>query len=349
MKIAFACPTCGKQLSVDATLAGRTGRCKNCGTGLVVPSSGQATGPLALSTAKPPAGKTPAADWRSAVVSQLKPPSGRAAATAVRPAATPATTADGGYSLRPITPTAVPALAEPDWGDSELGDAIDSPSAIFSAAAKQPRSSQTTLSTPSKSMSALAAYRLFFSLLSRVTTWISQASYTLSFVLIILALASGMAGNHTVAAWATIAIIVLNLIGISGDIASLLTLSYQKNPIRGTLFLVPPFTLYYLWTDWYRYRGTVRRMRTPLVTLAVVVAAYLFVPWLRGGIEGEGLLAGLVTRTVGTIEKDLGRPQGTLDEGLKKARAWLHDVPLPDPSSLPGFSGSKKPLPDRAP
>lgn len=37
MSIAFACPRCGKSYSVDASLAGRTGKCKACGRPMTIP------------------------------------------------------------------------------------------------------------------------------------------------------------------------------------------------------------------------------------------------------------------------------------------------------------------------
>ena len=218
-----------------------------------------------------------------------------------------------------------------------------------------------TGTVPSGAATILVAYRLFFGLLGRVTTWISETSYTVSFILIILAVASGMVGRHALATTVCGVIVALNLVGLAGDIASLVTLSFRKNPLQGGLFLIPPFTLYYLWTDWYRYRDTVNRMRIPLLTLALVVAAYLFVPWLRGGIKTElpavaaveqavesveekfagqkgGLDEGL-KKAVESVEEKLGSQKGVLDEGLKKARSWLREVPLPTPSSMPGGPG----------
>jgi hypothetical protein len=124
---------------------------------------------------------------------------------------------------------------------------------------------------------------------------------------------------------------------LTGDIASLLTLSFRKNPLQGALFLIPPFTLYYLWTDWYRYRDTVLRMRIPFLTLALVIAAYLFVPWLRGGIKTDVPAVEAVEKAVGTVEEKITGQKGVLDEGLKKARSWLREVPLPDSSSLPAM------------
>jgi hypothetical protein len=204
-------------------------------------------------------------------------------------------------------------------------------------------------SAPNGASPALVAYRTFFGLLGRVTTWISETSYTVSFILIILAVASGMIGRHSLAAMVCGVIVALNLVGLAGDIASLVTLSFRKNPMQGGLFLVPPFTLYYLWTDWYRYRDTVARMRIPLVTLALVVAAYVFVPWLRGGIKEEVPVVESVEKAVDTVEKRLAGQQGVLEEGLKQARSWLREVPLPEPSSLPGSHGTHQPAHGRKP
>ena len=229
----------------------------------------------------------------------------------------------------------------------------------------------TTRAVPSGASPILVAYRLFFGLLGRVTTWISETSYTVSFILIILAVASGMVGRHTLATTVCGVIVAINLVGLAGDIASLVTLSFRKNPLQGGLFLIPPFTLYYLWTDWYRYRDTVNRMRIPLLTLALVVAAYLFVPWLRGGIKAElpavasveqavesveekfagqkgGLDEGL-KKAVDSVEEKISGQKGVLDEGLKKARSWLREVPLPTPSSMPGGHGTHQPAHGRKP
>ncbi|MFM8805002.1 MAG: hypothetical protein ACKOK8_14020, partial [Planctomycetia bacterium] len=333
----------------------------------------------------------PSGDWRAAVARQLP-------TAAKAPAATPAE-AGGGSQLRPVTPVDVPALAESDWGNAELGPAIIGPVAKVlttptpaaprraAAPARRPTAAlqggtsvsaengmagpagtvftaagivfavlRTTLSwivgllgtlvgrpMPGGSSSMVVAYRSFFGLLGRWTAWVSETSYTVSFILIILAVASGMIDRHALAAWLCWAIVALNLVGIAGDLTSLVTLSFRKNPIQGTLFLVPPLTLYYLWSDWQRYRDTVLRMRTPLLTLAAVAVAYLFVPWLHGGSKEEGRIVAAVKRAVDTVEENVAGRKDAIDEGLKKARSWLREVPLPDPASLPSQPDPLKP------
>jgi len=71
--------------------------------------------------------------------------------------------------------------------------------------------------------------------------------------------------------------------------------------------------------------------------------AYLFVPWLRGGTKGEGHIDASIKNAIGALEETVGNPRGTVDEGLKKARSWLREVPLPDPASVPGFRGTDQP------
>ena len=331
MKITFACPSCAKPLVADAALAGRTGRCRFCGHRALVPAG------------SPPA---TVADWRTAVAGQLAAPSGHSAAAIDPGTAAPTADLTGGYRLRPITPVAVPALAASEWDNAELGPAMDSP---LAAAFPTQASVAPSLAVQQGKATAVVAYRYFFSLLSQATTWISKTSYTVSFILNILAVASGMIGRHSLAALLCGAIVALNLVGLAGDFASLVTLSFRKNPLQGALFLVPPFTLYYLWTDWRRYRDTVSRMRIPLMTLAVVAAAYIFVPWLRGGKEIPGPIDATVKRAIGTLDENLGNVRGVVDQGLKAARPWLREGPQPDPSSPPGTDGTDQQAPGKKP
>jgi hypothetical protein len=375
LKFTFACSHCGKPLVADTALAGRTGRCRSCGHRAVVPS-----GPDAAQQATLRQGPA-AADWRTAVASQLPTPAGGAARAGGRAAAgnvdRPSPDVTSGYKLRPVTPVGVPPIDASDWSNAELGPAIVGPVAkVLTTAAPGPRRSATasTRRTPDSpaaggfgalgtvleplaavfgpllgrpvangSSSVVVAYRTFFGLLGRWTAWISETSYTVSFIIIILAVASGMTGRHSLAALGCGAIVAFNLVGLAGDLTSLVTLSYRKNPLQGTLFLVPPFTLYYLWSDWQRYRDTVVRMRTPLLTLAAVAVAYVFVPWLHGGSREEGRIVAAVKRAVDAVEESVAGRKDALDDGLKKARTWLRDVPLPDPSSLPGLPDTLKP------
>jgi hypothetical protein len=345
LKITFACPSCAKPLAADASLAGKTGRCRHCGHKAVVPDGrGQASGPQSS-----PSPQVAAADWQKAVASQLAQASGHGTPTAGRADQGPAADTTNEYRLRPVTPVNVPKLAKSEWDDAELGPAGDAslPAVFTTPAALGPSPIGQTAATGAST--AIVAYRLFFSLLARATTWISETSYTVSFILLILAVASGMIGRHSLAALGCGAIVALNLVGLAGDLASLVTLSFRKNPLQGALFLVPPFTLYYLWSDWRRYRDTVNRMRIPLGMLAVVVAAYMFVPWLRGGTENTGPINASLKNVADALDANLGGVKGAVNEGLKAARPWLREGPEAAPESQPGANGTPQPDPGQRP
>lgn len=359
MKIVFRCPACGTKLSADAGLAGRSGRCRTCGHRFVVPAapgtadghrhhgggSRSTTGGRRPGT---PAGHAPEAaadgdelpDWQAAVASQLRgtarsggPPAGRGGG------AGRAAVVHSGYSLRPVTPVAVPTLAAAEHGDAGLGGTFEpQPEAEF-VATLPPVARLEPERAATGPTGLVRAYRWVFARLVRASTWISETSYTVSFIVITLAIAGGMAGRHALAQWGTLAVVVLNLVGLAGDLASLVALSFRRGPVQGALFLVPPFTLYYLWSDWERYREAVGRLRIPLVTLSIVVAAYLLVPWLRGGTAGHGPVAATVERVIGAVEKDFGRPGGAIDEGLEKARNWIREAA---PRQLPAAPGSQR-------
>jgi len=355
LKIAFACSKCGSRLSVDAALAGRSGRCRSCGQRLVIPAAAAAAGRGPGEADQPPAADE-LPDWRTAVASQLVGGGGPAAAGQRAGAGVaPRASAASGYSLRPVTPKAVPTLGKAAAARRRDAEPESMPEDDF-----EPTAAPVARLSPDRAAyeptPTVLAYRWVFGHLLRLSTWISETSYTISFIAIILAIACGMTGQHALAQWGTLAIVALNLVGMAGDVASLVTLSFWRSPLKGILFLVPPFTLYYLWSDWQRYRDAVGRMRIPLVTLTVVAAAYLLVPWLRGGTAGEGQIAESIERVIGTLEEDYGRPQGVVDETLMKARAWLRESggappAAPDqpaaagPPAAPGQDGGDRPPP----
>ena len=284
VKIAFTCRHCGSRLVVDSALAGRVGRCRSCGRRVTVPE-----GTETAKVTPPVAAKHPS------------PP----------PAPAPANSPTGNYRLRPVTPVHEPAIEVPGWGNDDTEMVVVRPP--VPVAARPTRAEPTPW---------LKAYRAGFSVLVNTTTWISETSYTVSMILLILAVAAGMIGQHTLALWGVRGIIGLNLVGFAGDVASLVNLSFRRDPLRGALFLLPPLTLYYLWTDWRRYRDTVGRMRIPLATLTFVAVACLFIPWLRGGNDDGGSVVATTEQIVGDLEERFGGQRGQLEATLKAARSW---------------------------
>lgn len=298
MKIVFYCGDCATKLVAPPTLAGRNGRCHKCGHRMTIPL--ESVEPLEVSTATTLA----AGDWRAAVAGEL--------GTSVRPTDRTAGGPDPDDEVERMFAAAPEIVVERTLMPGQVRHAGDGPSL------------------------AMKGYRSFFSLLTRGTSWISEASYTVSFIVLILAIAAGMVGQHGAARAGLWAIVAFNLVGLCGDVATLVMLSFRKSPLQGALFLLPPCALWYLWTDGKRYRETLARMRIPVMMLGVVAAANLFVPWLSGGKEGPaGRVAGRVIDSMeGTVEKVGGaEAKGVVGGMFDRLRAVLAPAPArPEPS-----------------
>ncbi len=341
MTIVFSCENCQSPFTVAAELAGRTGRCRHCGQRMIVPASSAperpavktreraAAEPVGAAAGAGPNGPRRAAiapqrqpspsahrgmSWREAVTSQLAlKPITEDMLPAVRPRPQPKPEpkeSESDYKLKPITKAALPAL-----GRREQDLERARPGSVYKLAI--PRELRKEMAARKRSPSVarkgyaqgVRSYRQFFSILARLSDWISNASYTVSFICLILAIAGGMMGQHSLAVFALSAIVVFNLVGLAGDAVNLVMLSFRKNPVQGALFLIPPVTLIYLLTDWRRYRETVNRMMIPVFMLCLVVVAYMFVPWLKGdkpGQKTQGTLGQRIEKAVESIKQHVG-------------------------------------------
>ena len=315
MKTAFLCGRCRTRLLAKPSLAGRTSRCPKCGQAVVVPTAdGAAVG-----------------DWRAAVSQQLEPH--KAVSAEVREGSGhSAVESDTGYRLQSLTPVGTPKLAptakpRPKAAPRPAASGarpVTKPTASGAAKAAAATQAEQELAelfgdedevafefnppepvvAPSQVRSGysdvLRIYRTVFSLLARATQGISEASYTISFILLIQAIAGGIMGHHGLASLGLGLIVVLNLVGFVGDLVSLVMLSFRKDPMQGLLFLLPPYAVYYLWTDWKRYQEVVGRMRIPLLMLVLVGIAYAYVPWLSAGEQlASSAESGVVEQTDG--------------------------------------------------
>lgn len=116
MKIQFSCPFCQKSYSVDASLAGRKGRCKDCGSVMPIPAASEA-GPKPAA-ARPVAARS--ASPSGATSSPTKPKSKPRPAPALDP--TPRGDVDDPYGLADEPAPAPPMTIRPDMlADAEGG------------------------------------------------------------------------------------------------------------------------------------------------------------------------------------------------------------------------------------
>lgn len=345
VKVAFACNNCQAPFVVNAELAGRTGRCRKCGRRMVIPAPGpkespavsaqqravaKAGGAAATARSTNPRAVTPASEqpvapanrpmsWRDAVTSQLglKPLTRDALPTVGSSKATPPgpeepksepEELESCYKLRPLPEDALPAHHSRKYEDPEDDESGSTYKLVIprelrremQGSGRVPQALRTGYAQGTKS------YRQIFDMLARLSQWISRISYSFSLVFLVLAIAGGMVGQHSLAVFGLSAIVLLNVVGLAGDAVNLAMVSFRKNRVEGVLFLVPPITLIVLWTHWNRYRETVSRMMLPLMMLCLVMVAYMFVPWLKEGQPDPTTLGGRIEKAVESIEDRVG-------------------------------------------
>jgi FHA domain len=166
-------------------------------------------------------------------------------------------------------------------------------------------------------------------------------------------------------------IVILNLVRLVAGLANLIMIPFRQSPVHGSLFLVPPLTLLYFWRHWNQVRKPVSRIISPLVTLALVVAAYAFVPGLSLAARTKGSLEHRLKNSVNVLKRDVthqidtsGRDAKSLERKLErrfpsefdKVRKTANDLRGRVENAAKDFSGpdddaqdkTKKPAPDPA-
>ncbi len=169
-------------------------------------------------------------------------------------------------------------------------------------------------------------YRQFFGILATLSHWIGKTSYSLSVVILVLAIAGGMANQHSLAVFGISVIVLLNVVALAAAVVNLAMRAFQKSPMEGVLVLIPPINIGYLWRNWPKYRKSVGRIVLPAASLCVVVVAYMFVPWLNGGKPIQGTLEGQIRGAVQSLEHDV---DDSASEAAKTAKEGKIDLSTP--------------------
>jgi hypothetical protein len=73
--------------------------------------------------------------------------------------------------------------------------------------------------------------------------------------------------------------------------------------VQGILFLIPPITFFYMANHWKKLKRPTERVLGPLLTIGLVVAAFMFIPSLSGEGPGANDLKGRLRSSV----EDIGR------------------------------------------
>jgi hypothetical protein len=151
--------------------------------------------------------------------------------------------------------------------------------------------------------------------------WLNQSAYLVSVPFLMLLLLGMVVGSNSLMGLGATGAILLNIGRIVAGVANLAVIPFRESPIQGILFLIPPITFFYMYQNWYKMKNPVKRIVGPIVTLALVGAAFLVEPALRSARTTEGSLEERVKAGVSTLKKEargqIGKVQNLDVDDLK--------------------------------
>jgi hypothetical protein len=295
--IHFQCPACGAPFEVDDRFAGRAGRCKACGGRTKVPSNGAAEA-VAAGSARPRA-------MAGAVVGPRLTPIAAGAASRPQPslaAGRPINwleAVNSQVALAPISMDGMPGLRpKPAFIDEP---SIPGPYKMATAPSLPALESSKT--RPAGAITR--GYRHGMGKFQKLFRWLNESAYLVSVPFVILLLVGLLAGSNSLMGLGATAVVLLNLGRIVAGIANLAVIPFRESPLQGILFLIPPITFLYLYQNWPKVQKPVKRIIGPILTIALVAAAFVAEPWIHGESKPKGSIQDQVKSGLGSLKKGM--------------------------------------------
>jgi predicted Zn finger-like uncharacterized protein len=322
--IHFQCPSCGATFDVDDRLAGKVGRCKACGERMKVPSNGAAA-PRAVAP-RPNAvsvGAAPAAGPRFA----------RSAANgSIRPqpsigAGRPTNWLDAVTSQVALAPISMDNMkvVRSKWA------ALDQPS--VAGPYKMASAPSLPALRPARGKAAgpiTRAYRQAVGWIEKIFRWLNQSAYLVSVPFLMCMILGLAVGSHSLMVLGATAVVLLNLGRIVAGIANLAVIPFRESPMQGVLFLIPPFTFFYLAQRWPKVKKPVKRIFGPILTIGIVALAFMAEPWLKGEGKSAGSIQDQAKAGVKSLKKEvkakIGKVSGLNVDGLDQLEQEAGDA-----------------------
>jgi hypothetical protein len=280
MGIVFFCQSCGARFEVEPRAAGKKGRCKHCGQLMTVPRAEH----LAWMSATPAL----AAAGTGAVSSQRAISPGRVRAGAEAVSQSMGDWLKMSVSKIGLAPLSMQAIPKRPLAPSALDDAEDSKPYVLEKPDR--RDAYHRGGSPNV---ALAAWRHEMGVIQRIFRWLNQSAYLASVPFIVILLFGIAVKTYSIAIFGATFVVLLNIGRIVAGVANLVFV-----PLRDGFNVK-------------RYKQPIRRIFEPVVTIALVVLAFTFIPWLSTGKKSEGSITDRIRSTAGSLEKEI---QGELEK-----------------------------------
>lgn len=333
MNIVFNCHACASRFEVAPELAGKSARCKHCGERLTIPQPGA---PSRLPRREPVAaaakgnGTASGGDGRA--------PSWLASAPS-------------NVALAPLTADRLPALRRDQAaalglkkGPLDNFDENDrDPYALAEPAGGFENRGRASAPVGKVKM----FYRREVGRIQRFFRWVNETGYLISIPFIMLILVGAIFKHRDWALFGATLVILLNVVRIAAGLANIAVIPFRDSPIQGVLCLFPPFTVLYVMFHWTRTRKAAIRLIDAIATIALVVAAFTFVPTLRGDEPPSGSVVERLKSEAGELKREVrgqldkaGAPKVDVDslqksagEGLDRLRKGASEIGGPAPEN----------------
>lgn len=232
--------------------------------------------------------------------------------------------------LKPLSVAAMPAIRRPNLGPSPLDDA--SFSGLYVVKPPIVRPTVKGLGQPSKPAGFLTRfYRGKIGGVQGLMRFINESAYLLSVPFLVLLIFGVLVQNKPLAYLGATLVVLLNIGRFLSGLVNLVLIEFRASPLKGILFLIPPINLFVIAGNWKKYRKPTLRIVEPALTLAAVVLAFTFVPWLTStGEKRTGNLTDQLKQGVQELEAGIQQKLGTLPADVKalpeQAKSFLRNA-----------------------
>ncbi len=291
MGVVFFCQSCGARFEVDSRLAGKKGRCKQCGQYMTVPKAEHLASSMSM-----PAMALAGAGGGGAPRASAIATAGPGARSAV---AGPQSMGDWlkvGVSKIGLAPLSIPAIKKQAYLRSALDDAADSKPYVL----EKPDRREARGKGGGPPNVVLAAWRHEMGTIQKVFRWLNESAYLVSIPFVIILLFGIAVKTYSIAIFGASFVVLLNIGRIVAGIANLAVI-----PLRDGFNMK-------------KFKKPLRRVIEPAVTIVLVWLGFTFIPWLSTGKGRAGTIPGRLRATAENLQKDI---QGEVDKVADKAKS----------------------------
>lgn len=293
--ITFSCPRCATRYDVDDRLAGKKGRCKKCGHVMGIPA--------------------PSMMVATSGMFRLRPDISLAGSASRSPTATAAPAAAGSRfpssvgltplsaDFRPVGKRAPAAEVKPHIAAYLQESASAGPYAL--AEVRPPlRPMHGPGGKPAGFLKRL--YRGQIGSVLTILRKINDFAYLISIPFLVLLLIGIVLKSRPMALGGATGVILLNVGRFATGAFAFYVRPFRENPLVGLLFLLPPYTVYYVAKHWKSMKKTTMRFVEPALTIGLVILAFAFIPWLSSGTNRADATIGERLRSeAGVLKSDV--------------------------------------------